>query len=326
MKTIVLIPVKNEAWIIDNTLHNISPHVDHIIIADQLSTDNTREICAKYPNVTVIDNPSQGHSNQVRWLLLEEARKFGTNNLIICIDADEVIAPAAIKDMQNKVQNSKAQPGDVFNFLWLQLWKTPYQYMEEGPWKDNWKDIAFIDNPGINEYHKEFVINDHTSRVPDSHIHERIKSEFPLLHFHFLAWKRNQLKQAWYRCTELMHGKRNAKRINNTYRITLFDYEVPTFPLKDEWYKDLDLPEGLADITSENHLREIKEMFEKNGVSFFEDLQIWHIPELKALFVEKMGREPKSKTFPKWLSHINEFRHFLRKHMARFASLLSHSK
>jgi glycosyltransferase involved in cell wall biosynthesis len=312
MKTIVLIPAKNEEWILESTLRNTAPHVDLIIIADQNSTDKTVEICKKFPNVTVINNPNQGHSNRVRWLLLDEARKHGDNNLIICIDADEMISPLAITEMKKMVSDDRAANGDVFEFKWIQLWKTTSEYRDDGVWKNSFKNIAFIDNPRINEYNREFIINDHTSRVPDTKINNTISISYPLLHFHFVAWKRNQLKQAWYRCSELIAGKRNAKRINNTYRVTMMPENIKTFPVENKWIEGLIMPTNLENTGSEWHLNEIFRFFDEKGIEFFEQLQIWHVDELHDEFIKRVGREPISKTYPKWLSSVNEIKNFIK--------------
>ncbi|MEI6490421.1 MAG: glycosyltransferase [bacterium] len=308
MKTIVLIPVKNEAWILDRTLKNITPHVDIVIVADQKSTDGSLEICTRFKNVITVTNPYDGHSNKVRWLLLDEARKFGQNNLIICIDADEIISPNAILQMKG----SHAQKGDVFRFKWIQLWKNINEYRDDGVWKNNFKNIAFIDNPGVNEYRKDLVLNDHTSRIPDSKIENEIFIHHPLLHFHFIPWKRNQLKQAWYRCFELINGKRSARMINNTYRITLPYGKVKILTVPKEWAEDIELPQNLENISSPTHLSEIMGFFDKYGIEFFENLQIWHVPELKEEFVKRVGREPVSKTYPAWLSAINEIKNWIK--------------
>lgn len=314
MKTIVLIPTKNEEWILNNTLLNITPYVDTVIIADQKSFDNTVSIAKSYSNVQVIENPYEGHSNKVRWLLLEEARKYGKNNLIICIDADEILQPRVIKMMQDMVVNGSAKPGDVFKYRWIQLYKSVYSYRNDGAWKDTIKNIAFIDNEGVNEYKKDFVINDHTSRVPDSHINSEIYVDYPLLHYHFVAWKRNEMKQAWYRCTELIAGKRNAKRINNTYRVTMLNDSIPSYTSPTEWYEGLTVPQNIESAISTWHLEEILKFFSTYGILFFEDLQIWHIPELKKDFITQVGREPVSKTYPKILVWLNEIKNWIRNH------------
>lgn len=308
MKTILLIPVKNESWIIENTLQNMSPYFDLIIVADQNSTDSTIEICNKFNNVKIINNPYQGHSNKVRWLLLDEARKYGASNLIVCLDADELISPSAIKEMKNMVENGEAKPGDFFKFKWIQLWKNVFQYRNDGAWKNSFKNAAFIDNLGINEYRKDFIINDHTSRIPDTNPGNEINISLPILHLHFVAWRRNQIKQAWYRCCELIDGKRNAKRINNTYRVTLMPEKLKTFNVPEEWYSNLKLPENISELSSPWHLEEINKFFEKYNIEFFEELQIWHIPELENQFLKEVERKPISKTFPAWLSFLNEIK------------------
>ncbi len=324
MKTIVLIPVKNEGWILENTLQNITPHVDHVILSDQQSTDSTREIAAKFPNVSVIENTETGHSNKVRWTLLDQARAQhgqrpqhesntdAAGNLIICIDADEIIQPAAILYMKGMIDKGEAKPGDVFRFKWIQLFRSVRQYRNDGAWKDSFKNIAFIDNPGTNEYKRDFVINDHTSRVPDTHIGAEFEVPYPLLHYHFVAWKRNEMKQAWYRCTELMAGKRNAKRINNTYRVTMLTDKIKAYPAPDAWYDGIVTPTGIENATSIWHHNEIKKFFADRGILFFEDLQIWHIPELEEEFVKQTGRKPVSKTYPAALVFLNEIKNWVR--------------
>ncbi|MES3005350.1 MAG: glycosyltransferase [Patescibacteria group bacterium] len=314
MKTIVLIPTKNEEWILESTLKNTAPYVDFIIVADQKSTDKTVEICKRFPNVRIIDNPYEGHSNKVRWLLLDESRKISPDghNLIICIDADEMISPKAIEAVKNISMESNATAGNVFRFKWIQLWKNVNQYRDDGVWKDNFKNIAFVDNKGVNEYRKEFIINDHTTRVPDTNIHKVIDIPYPLLHFHFVAWKRNQMKQCWYRCSELVEGLRNAKRINNTYRVTLMPERLICQPVLKEWTEGLIMPENLENISSSWHLQSILEFFDKYGIDFFEELQIWHVQELHDEFVKRVGREPVSKVYPAWLVTLNEVKNKIR--------------
>ena len=59
---------------------------------------------------------------------------------------------------------------------------------------------------------------------------------------------------------------------------------------------------------------EIKKLFEKYDVTFFEDLQIWHITELKIEFIKKNNREPQSKTYPNWLVFLNEIKNKIKCH------------
>src|SRR5437773_12541499 len=57
VRVVVVTPVRNEAWILERFLSVTSRFADHIIVADQRSSDDSRAICSRYGKVTVIDNP-----------------------------------------------------------------------------------------------------------------------------------------------------------------------------------------------------------------------------------------------------------------------------
>jgi len=80
---ICLTPVKNESWILEKFLKCASLWADHIIVADQNSQDNSREIAAKFPKVHIINNPSQFHEGERQALLLREARKIEGPKLLM---------------------------------------------------------------------------------------------------------------------------------------------------------------------------------------------------------------------------------------------------
>ena len=65
-KIICLTPVLNEAWILDRFIRCASLWADHIIIADQGSTDGSREIAQRYDKVIFIDNKKTGDFNEMQ--------------------------------------------------------------------------------------------------------------------------------------------------------------------------------------------------------------------------------------------------------------------
>ncbi len=296
-------PVKNEGWILDTTLSNLSPLVDHIIIANQSSTDNTLEICRKYPNVRVISNDYEGHSNKIRWVLLNEARTIGGQNLIICLDADELISKSTIEKL--KSESLRLGVGSSFSLPWIQLWKGYTEYRVDNGWKDNFKAIAFYDD-NISKYAENFVINDHTSRIPEVYLSNiNPLPDFPLLHFHFVAIKRSKIKQAWYKCSELIDGKKSARYINYKYSVSDGKADPETAKTPDRWISDLTLPE-VSKIDTEDDIRvsEIMKWFEAYGIGFFEPLDIWRNKVLFDHFILKNGIEPKTKEFPVFLVQL----------------------
>lgn len=301
MKTITILPVKNEAWILPYVLENFSQFSDHIIIADQHSTDGSREIYKRFPKVSIIDNNSTGASNKIRWTLLEEARKIPGNNLIICLDADELLSPKAVEEMK-KFGDKRAVS---FRADWIQLIEDGTRYRIDGVWKENIKEFAFIDDRENVRYEEKELLIDHTARIPN--IKNKSKTEYPILHLHYMAKARSEIKQAWYMCTELINDI-NPMRINHRYSVAQFKNIMPAH-IKAKWVEGIKMPpaEVFADTYAER-LAEVKGMLMKKGILYFEHLDIWHIPELRQLFLKEIGRVPKSRHVPKWLLKINDIK------------------
>lgn len=283
-------PVKNEKLLLEHSLFNLSKIADHIIIADQMSTDGSREVYKRFKKVQVIDNYNQGHSNIVRWQLLKEARKIPGNNLIVCVDADEFFPIELFKNYFKKILDFKH--GTCFAFKWIQLWKSLNYYNDSGVWKNNWKRIAFIDDRKTN-YSKKIVINDHTERIPNFPKSNLIKVEkIPLIHLQWVSWKKTQIKQAWYRCSELIR-KKPAAEINYLYSVALDNPRTKLKAISKEWFREIALPTNLESVSVDWHLNEILSWFKKYGITYFEPLQIWNIKELRDRFIKEKNRQPK---------------------------------
>ncbi len=118
---ICLTPVKNEAWILDLFLKCASLWADHIIIADQMSDDGSRDIVRNYPKVTLVDNPSPTFNEPERQkILLEAARRIPGPRLLIALDADEMLT-ANFLDGPEWQTLLQAEPGTVIYFDWAIL-------------------------------------------------------------------------------------------------------------------------------------------------------------------------------------------------------------
>lgn len=85
--------VRNEADIIAGTLRHMADEVDHMIVADNLSTDGTREILdqlAKTLPLTVVDDREPGYYQAAKMTsLARRASRMGAD-WIIPFDADEI--------------------------------------------------------------------------------------------------------------------------------------------------------------------------------------------------------------------------------------------
>jgi len=281
MKTIVLIPVKNENWILPYTIPAMQIFADHIIVADQMSTDGTREYLSRQNNMTIIDNNRPIQTNEIRWELLEKAREmFGSGNLIVNIDADEMILPYQFKAIKGKIENNLTPGKAWLTPPWVQLWRSVNTYRSDNSvWSPltNKKPFAFVDD-GIIDYHR-VVNNDHTSRVPGPSNTKVVECNIPLLHFQFANWNRTQDKQAWYRCHELVAGG-NVQNINQKYSITKDESNLKLSLVPKKWYKDLSVPTSLEQTGNSWYVEDMKHLMSVHGVDMFRDLDIWHIKGL----------------------------------------------
>lgn len=145
MKIIVLTPIKNEAWILDYFLGVTSLFADCIIIADQMSTDNSSQICAKYERVKLISNKDENFNEADRQkLLIKTARELFPNEkrIFFALDADEIFTAQSLACSEwEKVKN--AEPGttiylekpDLFNdhtMVDRHRIKFPIGYVDDG--------------------------------------------------------------------------------------------------------------------------------------------------------------------------------------------------
>jgi len=317
MKVIVLVPIKNEAWILPTFLSSLEHIADQIIAIDDFSTDNSKAILERAGAVVVNNSfpTKKGWSQfKIRQKLLDLGRKHGGTHFI-CIDADEALTrPFASKGLEF-MKNMK--PGECCKIPWLALWKTTQEYRDDGSiWSNLYKQVIFCDDGITNfinteeaSYNQESGQRPHTVGPTPCINTDKIKTmsieDGALLHYQFSNWDHFQWKQVHKRCLEMIQRPKDYRRINNTYSITL-DSPAHCNKLKSYWIKDIKQPDS-SNITSWQK-EEVYKWIDEYGYEFFEPLQIWHIDELRENFVKKIKREPKSKVFPQWLVAINKLR------------------
>jgi glycosyltransferase involved in cell wall biosynthesis len=157
-KIVVITPIKNEAWILERFLSVTSQFADFIIIADQNSTDDSVEICKKYPKVTLIANNSDLFNEADRQILLIKiARELvPEHKILLALDADEILAANAMQTLGWQTM-LKAPPGTVLYFEKPDLFCTPNQCIRyDLPWP-----LGYVDD-GVE--HKPRPI--HSIRIP----------------------------------------------------------------------------------------------------------------------------------------------------------------
>jgi len=307
MKIIALLTIKNESWILDNYFSCISKIADEIIMLDDSSTDESISIAKKYNKVKIFLKETKDEKyvnfSERRQYLLDLGREAGGTHFI-CLDADEIFSNNFIEKSRKIILS--LLPGEKIAMSWINLWKSTDQYISDGSvWANQTKDFIFCDSPEMS-FPNKFI---HENRTPGKakKIITIPLTDGVVLHFQFADWQRNQLKQALYRCSELIEGSRNAKRINSSYKITLDSKNIKTKPVLNEWTDKISF-NNLIDMRNDWRYIKILNFFDLYGIKFFEPLQIWHITEFYKEFIKRTGRKPKSETYPNWLITLNSLK------------------
>jgi hypothetical protein len=228
---VVLTPVRNEGWILDRFLAITSRLADHVILADQHSTDESRRTASRYPKVTVVDNPDPGFSEANRQaLLLDTARRLVPGpKVLLALDADEIIAADAPASPGWNTMLTAA-PGTVLAFELVDLLLTTDRCMRH----DRWRPFGYVDDGAP---HEGRLI--HSGRLPLPPDAPRLKlNDVRLLHYAPLRSAGMASKLRWYSVIENVLGtckpafKRRLRYLNHLD----FTWEGRIEPTRAEWF------------------------------------------------------------------------------------------
>src|SRR5258708_3217366 len=207
-----LTPVKNEAWILERFLKCASLWADHIIIADQGSTDGSRDIARKFPKVTIIDNESKVYNEpQRQQMLLAEARRTPGPKVLFALDADEFLTANFLSSPEWESMISAA-PGTVISLQWPEIQITS-------------SDLSFFYYPTV--MHVGFVDDGsehtgkliHSSRIPTPvGCPILLPTEIKLMHYCLMDVNRFESRIRWYQCFEYVKLKRRPIELYRFYQ------------------------------------------------------------------------------------------------------------
>lgn len=266
-------PVKNEAWILERFLRAAELWADDIVLADQGSTDATREIAARFDKVRLVRNDAAGYDEGGRQrLLLAAAREVPGPRFIVAIDADEFLTPTWTESPEWRAALESA-PGTVFTFDWVNVLpdgRSAYIPEHEVP-------FAFMDDG--SEHAGDRI---HSTRIPVSPSAERRSlTEVKVLHMQFADWPRMKSKQRWYQCWEaLNHDKRPIQIYRQYHRMDAFpEHEVHAIP--ETWLSDY-LAHGvdIRPAASDGPFwwdADVLEWMRENGPDRFRKLDVWDV-------------------------------------------------
>ena len=277
---ICLTPVFNEKWILERFLQCASLWADHIVIADQGSTDGSRDIAARFPKVTLLNNSSQAYNEVSRQqLLLEAARKIPGPRVLIALDSDEFLTANVLTSPEwNTIRH--AAPGTVIRFQWPEILcdESGLRYFNF-PWDP---PMGFVDD---GSEHAGKVL--HSDRLPVPPGAETLlPKEIKVMHYCQTDPDRYQSRSRWYQCWELLNQKRRPLDLFRFYNRDQCVSADVVKPVPADWiaaYQERDV--DMTSVWRESSYRwdkEVLKFFAEHGTKKFKRLDIWK-PDWNAL-------------------------------------------
>ncbi|KKQ71374.1 MAG: hypothetical protein UT14_C0002G0020 [Candidatus Shapirobacteria bacterium GW2011_GWE1_38_92] len=283
-----LTPVRNEGWILDKFLKAASIWADTIIIADQNSNDNSKEIAKRFDKVILIDNNGEQYGeNERQDLLIKEARKIKGDNILIALDADEFLTlnDKSLKELEVIKQLKR---GTIIKFKWNNVKLKDVTYWEAS----DKMPFGFVDD-GTEHIGQKI----HSPRVP---IPENAPVYYPkhleIMHYQYADWERMKSKHRWYQCWEVINN--SGKSSIDIYRQYHHMYSIPRRMLDkipENWFYFYDrVGIDLKKIESKKHYwwdKEILKLLDKYGTSKFSRVDIWDRDWIRGDVVYKDPRD-----------------------------------
>jgi Glycosyl transferase family 2 len=271
---ICLTPVRNEAPQLESFLAAAATWADAIIVADQASTDGSREIAARHPKVVLVDNTGAGLDESYRQrLLVERARsEFPGARVLIALDADEALTAGA-RNTSGWRAMLASPPGTPLLMPWINLLPGAQRaWVAPRPKRFGLVDDGSEPAPGLI----------HNGRLPAGSRPSLALGDLGVVHLQLLDWPRMKAKQRWYQAWERVHLPRT--RPHAIYRrYHWMDALAPAqvVPTEPGWlggYGDVgaDLVRRGTTASSYAHWDEaVLELIDAHGAETFRRVDLW---------------------------------------------------
>ena len=229
---IVVVPVKNEAWVLEVFLKVTLKVADAVLIAYQSSEDDTLEIAQKFDRVTVLQNPSEAYNNATRqqFLLSEARRLFPGPKVILALDADEILSADSLQPEKWDAIR-RLPPGTL---LYLPKTDLVNHAAEAVALPMAFYPLGFVDDGLLTHSGKPM----HSVRIPLGGP-QQPKQELPgihILHLQRLRPRTQEAKRRFYQVKENDFGMNRwywrRKRYN---KADFLGWNLPLKPTPNEW-------------------------------------------------------------------------------------------
>ena len=281
-KLVCITPIKNESWILEKFLTVTSLWADHIILADQGSTDDSVKIAERFDKVIVVNNELPYNEFERTKILLSEARAIEGDKIIFALDADEIFT-ANYADSPEWLTLQKLKKGDVILMDRVNI------NAEHDTYFGKLKMMFGLVDDGISTIEATSQAIIHNIRLPwPANSNSYHFKEIKVIHFDYVIQERTLSKLIWYQCFEKMKFNHDDRYLLRKYRTfkTIEEYlsSVPTFQPKPEWFegykqKKIDLTSLKTPFLWWNN--DVIKMMEEHGIRKFIYLDIHRIDWVK---------------------------------------------
>lgn len=245
MKLIGLCVVRNESWCLRTTMAAALQYLDHLVVLDHASTDDTGTIitsfCTYYPDQITRLHEADPAWNEAtyRQRLLDIGRGLGGTHFVV-IDADEILTANLVPCIRQFA--SSLIPGQAGLFPWIHLWRSLTKFrVDDSPFgaKNALCKFMFADcqDPAPryvadDGYQLHCRLPSICKPSPPSLMRTMKIDSGGVLHLQHANWERVCWKQLWYQMTEkLRWGKIRANYSGTCSEKGLQLADVPT-----EWF------------------------------------------------------------------------------------------
>lgn len=317
VKIVGLVAAHNEEALIEYCLRALSKYTDALVFLDDASIDNTLTRVQALSDECHIEKIITKH----KWIrderadknaLLYGGREIGGTHFIM-LDADEMFVATCKKDNWLRERIKELKPGQVMTFPMMNIWASidyyrDDQYCSPQFWKFKALKAVFADD-GICSYDCNVAWGpagiDHVVREPSNLVCQEQEKysaitdiNYGVLHYKFVDLEEVVIKRAWYMCLEFIRKNEgvenpgqyahNAQTINEFYarefaNTFIDESQIKVSQAPARWYAYDFFDKAYFTNLSYSRKQEILAWFEKYGIEYFYNLDIWNIEWLKEI-------------------------------------------